>query len=59
LKLEKIPGSDLCKMVEPDKKKYASYYRALGEHWKLEQKWEEEDQCNLHRLIDIRKFLWT
>ena len=59
LKLEKILGSDLCKMVEPDKKKYASYYRALGEHWKLEQKWEEEDQCNLHRLIDIRKFLWT
>jgi hypothetical protein len=59
LKLEKIPGSDLCKMVEPDKKKYANYYRALGEHWKLEQKWEEEDQCNLHRLIDIRKFLWT
>jgi hypothetical protein len=59
LKLEKIPGSDLCKMAEPDKKKYASYYRALREHWKLEQKWGEEDQCNLHRLIDIRKFLWT
>ena len=59
LKLEKIPGSDLCKMVEPDKRKYASYYRALREHRKLEQKWEEEDQCNLHRLIDIRKFLWT
>ena len=59
LKFEKIPGSDLCKMVEPDKKKYATYYRALREHWKLEQKWEEEDQRNLHRLIDIRKFLWT
>ena len=59
LKLEKIPSSDLYKMVEPDKKKYASYYRALRKHWKLEQKWEEEDQCNLHRLIDIRKFLWT
>jgi hypothetical protein len=59
LKLEKIPGSDLYKMVEPDKKKYASYYRALRKHWKLEQKWEEEDQRNLHRLIDIRKFLWT
>ena len=59
LKFEKIPGSDLRKMVEPDKKKYANYYRALEEHWKLEQKWEEEDQRNLHRLIDIRKFLWT
>jgi hypothetical protein len=59
LKLEKIPGSDLCKMVEPDKKKYANYYRVLREHRKLEEKWEEEDQHNLHRLIDIRKFLWT
>jgi hypothetical protein len=59
LKLEKVPGSDLCMMVEPDKKKYASYYRALRKHRRLEQKWEEEDQRNLHRLIDIRKFLWT
>lgn len=59
LKLEKTPGSNLYKMVQPGKKKYANYYRALREHWKLEQKWEEEDQCNLHRLIDIRKFLWT
>jgi hypothetical protein len=59
LKFEKVPGSDLRKMIEPDRKKYASYYRALGEHWKLEQKWEKEDQHNLHRLIDIRKFLWT
>jgi len=58
LKLEKIPGSDLSKMVKPDKKKYANYYSALEEYWKLGQKWEEEDQCNLHRLIDIRKFLW-
>jgi len=56
---EKIPGSDLCKRVEPDKKKYANYYRALEEHSKLERKWEEQDQGNLHRLIDIRKFLWT
>ena len=59
LKFEKIPGSDLYKMVEPDKKKYARYYRALRGHWKLEQKWEKEDQHNLHRLIDIREFLWT
>ncbi len=58
-KFKKIPGSDLREMVEPDKKKYANYYRALEEHWKLEQKWEKEDQRNLHRLINIRKFLWT
>ncbi len=58
-KLEKIAGSDLRRMVGPDRKKYANYYRALEQHWKLERKWEEEDQRNLHRLIDIRKFLWT
>ena len=59
LKFAKIPGSDLSRRVEPDKKKYANYYRALKKHWRLEQEWEEEDQRNLHRLIDIRKFLWT
>lgn len=58
-KFEKIPCSDLSQMIEPDKKKYANYYLALKEHWKLEQKWEKEDQCNLHRLINVRKFLWT
>ncbi|MGR3179420.1 MAG: hypothetical protein ACUZ8E_15335 [Candidatus Anammoxibacter sp.] len=60
LKFEKIPGKeDYSRMVEPDKKKYAKYYQALKKSLKLEQKWEEEDQRNLHRLIDIRKFLWT
>ena len=59
LKFEKVAGSDLRRMVGPDKKKYANYYHALGKHWKLERKWDEEDQRNLHRLIDIRKFLWT
>ena len=59
LKFERVPGSDLQRMAESDKRKFANYYRALKEHWKLEQKWEEEDQRNLHRLIDIRKSLWT
>ena len=26
---------------------------------KLEAKWEAEDQKNLHRLIEARRFLWT
>jgi hypothetical protein len=43
----------------PNKKKYARYYQALKEDCKLEMKWLEEDQRNLHRLIDIRLFLWT
>ena len=45
--------------VTPDKKKYAEYYQALEEHARLEKEWHEEDQRNLHRLIEIRGFLWT
>jgi hypothetical protein len=46
-------------MIEPDRKKYAEYYRALRKDARLEQKWFEQDQRNLHRLIEIRPFLWT
>ena len=59
LKFKKIPDSQMYEMVEPDKKKYVAYYRALRQHAQLEQKWYEEDQRNLHRLIEIRGFLWT
>jgi len=46
-------------MLEPDRKKYAAYYRALKKHGQLEQQWYEEDQRNLHQLIEIRGHLWT
>lgn len=59
LEFKKIPGSDLSEMVEPDKEKYADYYRALKKHQELEIEWYEEDQRNLHRVINIRHFLWT
>jgi hypothetical protein len=59
LKFRKIPGSDRYGTVEPDRKKYAAYYRALKKHSRLEEKWHVEDQRNLHRLIEIRPFLWT
>ena len=59
MKFKKIPESELSQRVEPDKKKYAKYYQALKKHGRLEKKWEEEDQRNLHRLIEIRGFLWT
>lgn len=59
LKLKKVPDSDLSEWLKPDKKKYAKYYEALDRHNKLEQKWHIEDQRNLHRLIEIRSFLWT
>ena len=58
-KFKKIPGSDMRELVTPDRKKYAAYYQALEEHVRLEKEWYEEDQRNLHRLIEIRGFLWT
>jgi hypothetical protein len=59
LKFEKIPATDRYRTIEPNRKRYAGYYTALREHSRLEQKWLDEDQGNLHRLIDIRGFLWT
>lgn len=59
LRLEKIEGTTHSRLVTPDKKKYAAYYRALKQHTRLEQKWCEEGQRNFHRLIEIREFLWT
>ena len=59
MKFKKIPGSEFSQMVEPDKKKYAKYYQALKKHRRLEKKWGKENQGNLHRLIEIRGFLWT
>ena len=57
--LERVPGSKLMKRVDVDQKKYSAYYRALKVDSRLEQKWGREDQENLHRLIDIRRYLWT
>ncbi len=56
---EDIPDSDCKRMVEPDKKKYAAYYKALAKEQQQEIKFHEEDQRNLHRLIEIRPYLWT
>ena len=59
LRFEKIAGTTFSRLLTPDKKKYAAYYQALHQHTCLEQKWREEDQRNLHRLVEIREFLWT
>ncbi|HSB78831.1 MAG TPA: hypothetical protein VLM91_08590 [Candidatus Methylomirabilis sp.] len=56
---KKVPGSDSRQLSDYDRKKYAAYDSALKKHWQLEEKWDEEDQRNLYRLIDIRPFLWT
>jgi hypothetical protein len=58
-RFEKIPGTKFYRPVTPDKKKYAAYHQALKQDKRLEKKWRNEDQRNLHRLINIREFLWT
>lgn len=55
-----VEGRDnLWEFVPYDKEKYADYEKALQESQRLEEEWNEEDQKNLHRLIDIRFYLWT
>ena len=58
-KFKKIPGSEFKQMILPDRKEYPEYYRMMNKHSRLENKWYEEDQRNLHRLIDLRNYLWT
>lgn len=58
-KTKKIPGKKAWKLIEPDRKKYAAYYRLLDLHQRQKAKWAADDQKNLHRLIDIREHLWT
>jgi hypothetical protein len=58
-RFQKVPGTKFYRLATPDKKKYAAYCRALKQHTLLEKKWHNEDQRNLHRLINIREFLWT
>ena len=59
MRWEKIPGTNNKQLINWDKKEYPEYEKALKKHWRLEIKWEEEDKQNLHRLVDIRGFLWT
>jgi len=59
LKFKKIPETESYRTIEPNRKKYAAYYKALKEDRLLAQKWYDEDQRNLHWLIEIRGFLWT
>ena len=56
---EEYATSDEGYMIFPDREKYPDYYVALDESFELEKEWHEEDQRNLHRLIEIRPFLWT
>ncbi len=59
LKFEPNAEKTLYAMVPYDKRKYRAYDRALRRDWELRAGWREEDQRNLHRLVEIRPFLWT
>ena len=56
---EEFAISEDGKMVFPDREKYPEYYAALNRSHKLEEEWHEEDQRNLHRLVEVRPHLWT
>jgi hypothetical protein len=47
------------KLAFPEREKYPEYYAAVDKSSELENEWHEEDQRNLHRLIEVRPFLWT
>ena len=58
-RFEQLKGKELGELIRPNKKKYAKYFKALKKEVKLEDKWLNEDNGNLFRLIRIRKYLWT
>jgi len=59
LRLERVPGTTFSRLAPYDKKKYRTYDRVLRAQLAAETRWHAEDQRNLHRLVEIRPFLWT
>ena len=53
-----MPNGDYL-WIPWDEDKYPEFMGAMKEASRLDIEWWEEDQRNLHRLIDIRSFLWT
>ena len=45
--------------IFPDRERYPEYYAVMEKSSELENEWYEEDQRNLHRLMEVRPFLWT
>ena len=56
---EEYVFSEEGQLIFPDREKYQDYYAAMDRSLKLENEWYEEDQRQLHRLIEVRPFLWT
>lgn len=59
LKHEPVPGKPYSRLLPYEKTKYRPYLRALARQAALDKQWLEEDQRNLHRLVEVRPFLWT
>ena len=59
IRWKKVPRSNCRQLIHYNKTKYPEYRKAQAKQSRLEKEWEEEDQRNLHRLVDIRGFLWT
>lgn len=63
----KVPPLDLINAVDEgdtisvpeDKSEYTAYFRARAKQEFMEKEYRAEDQLNLHRLIEIRLFLWS
>ena len=55
-----VNGVKYSKMIDNSKNpKYKDWYDVVKESARLEADIVEEDQRNLHKLIDIRSYLWT
>ena len=52
-------SNDEVSFVFKDKKKEVAYRRLIKKSIGEEKKWHDEDQINLHRLIEIRPYLWV
>ncbi|MFN7972997.1 MAG: hypothetical protein U0166_11715 [Acidobacteriota bacterium] len=59
MRFVKVPGRAGETLVPWSRKKYARYDRASKCQLLLERRWHAEDQRQLHRLIEVRPFLWT
>ena len=59
IKYRCVKNMSAREIVWPDKKKYAKHYKAIETDIHLKKQWYLEDNKNLHRLINIRKYLWT
>jgi len=56
---EKIPDSKYVRLVDWDREDHKDFADACEESVRLEKEWNEEDSDNLHRLVNIRSYLWT